>query len=74
MHKIMTEAPVYIAPDSKRVLVTYNDNTLRETTVGALREQFKEESDAWKEPFFESLTSINFFAYGKFAKYEILLD
>lgn len=73
-HKIMTESPVYVAPDSKRVLVTSNDNTERITTVGELREQFKEESEAWKELFFESLTTINFFGYGKFAKYELLLD
>lgn len=65
----------YVAPDTKRVLVSYPDNTTRETTVGELRKFFgnKGESKEWMDNFFYELTT-RFEAHGKFAKYEIILD
>lgn len=68
-------AQPYVAPDSKRVLVTYPDNTSRETTVGELKGFFgtKGESKDWMDNFFYELTT-RFEAYGKFARYEIILD
>lgn len=65
----------YVAPDTKKVLVTYPDKTTRETTVGELRTFFGEkgESKEWQENFFNDLTT-KLEAYGKFAKYEIILD
>jgi len=73
--KLMTESPQYVAPDSKRVLVTYPDDTNRETTIGELRKFFadKGESEAWQGNFFYELTT-KFLAFGAFAKYEVMLD
>lgn len=63
----------YMAPEDKKVLVTYQDGTTRETTVKELRSLFKDESTDWFEHFFNQL-KVNLTAFGKFAKYEIILD
>lgn len=57
----------------KKVLVTYPDNTTRETTISELREFFKEETKQWQANFFELLEETGM-ADGSFARYTLIED